>query len=274
MPVWQVATLGVLAAWLYWSILGHLAAQWLSDPNFSHGFIVPAFAIWVVWTKRSQLADAPIEPTWVGLWIVIPALLMLIVGVLGAELFLSRSSLVFLAAGLTVSFQGMQRFRILLFPWLALFLMIPIPSIIFNQITFPLQILASKLASFLLALVDVPVLREGNVIKLPAMSLEVAEACSGIRSLLSLGALAVIYGFLLERSVLIRIFLALASIPIAVAANALRIFVTGILVQYWDPEGAKGFFHSFSGWLIFALSLVMLIGSHQLVRWLRPQGQH
>src|SRR5919201_2408588 len=82
MPVWQVATLGVLAAWLYWSILGHLAAQWLSDPNFSHGFIVPAFAIWVAWTKRFQLADAPIEPTWVGLWIVIPALLMLIVGVL------------------------------------------------------------------------------------------------------------------------------------------------------------------------------------------------
>ncbi len=144
--------------------------------------------------------------------------------------------------------------------------MIPIPAIIFNQITFPLQILASKVASGALPLCGVPVLREGNVIHLPAMPLEVAEACSGIRSLLSLATLAIIYGYLMETRQWVRVVLALASVPIAVAANSLRIVGTGLLVQYWDPEKAEGFFHTFSGWLIFVVSLVMLFLFHQFLR--------
>lgn len=112
----------------------------------------------------------------------------------------------------------------------------------------------------------VPVLREGNVIILPAMALEVAEACSGIRSLMSLMTLAIIYGYLMERRVSVRVLLALASIPIAVAANSFRIVGTGLLVQYWDPEKAQGFFHEFSGWLIFVISLIMLYLLHQIIR--------
>jgi exosortase len=144
--------------------------------------------------------------------------------------------------------------------------MIPIPAIIFNQITFPLQILASKVASSVLPLCGVPVLREGNVINLPAIPLEVAEACSGIRSLMSLATLAVIYGYLMEARPWVRVVLALASIPVAVVANSLRIVGTGLLVQYWDPDKAEGFFHLFSGWLIFVVSLVMLFLLHQLLR--------
>ena len=144
-------------------------------------------------------------------------------------------------------------------------LMVPIPSIILNQITFPLQILASKLSAWLLPLLGVPVLREGNVINLPVMPLEVADACSGIRSLLSLTCLAVMYGYLLEKRVSVRVLLALASIPIAVAANGLRIVGTGLLVQYWDPDKAEGFFHAFSGWLIFVVSLLMLFALHRLI---------
>jgi exosortase len=169
-------------------------------------------------------------------------------------------------AGLVVLFLGWSFFRAVLFPWAFLFLMIPIPAIIFNQITFPLQLLASKVASATLPWMGVPVLREGNVIILPAMALEVAEACSGIRSLMSLMTLAIIYGYLMEKRVSVRVLLALASIPIAVAANSFRIVGTGLLVQYWDPEKGQGFFHEFSGWLIFVISLLMLYLLHGVVR--------
>jgi exosortase len=151
--------------------------------------------------------------------------------------------------------------------------MIPIPAIIFSQITFPLQILASKLAAWLLPLLGVPVLREGNIINLPAMPLEVAQACSGIRSLMSLTTLAIIYGYLLEPRVSLRVVLALASVPIAIAANAFRIVGTGLIVQYWDPEKAEGFFHLFSGWLVFVASLLMLFALHRLIRFTGPQRE-
>ena len=187
---------------------------------------------------------------------------------LGAELFLSRVSLLLVIAGLIVLFAGWKFFRALLFPWAFLIFMIPIPAIIFNQITFPLQFLASRVASAVLPLAGVPVLREGNVIMLPDMALEVAEACSGIRSLLSLATLAIIYGYLLEPRKMIRVLLAVAAVPVAVAANSLRIVGTGLLVQYWDPDKAEGFFHAFSGWLIFVVSLAMLFILHHLLRLL------
>jgi exosortase len=193
---------------------------------------------------------------------------ILIVGVLGAELSLSRSSFVFLVGGLIIYFLGWRRFRAILFPWAFLFFMIPIPVIIFNQVAFPLQFLAARLATSLLELFGVPVLREGNIIQLPTTSLEVAQACSGIRSLMSLGALAVIYGYFLETRWLLRVLLVLAAIPIAVAANGLRVMGTGLLGYYWDPDKAEGFFHTFSGWIIFIVSLVMLFAFHAGLRWI------
>ncbi len=263
---WQGTALVLLTAWLYWSILFHLAKQWSNDPNFSHGFFVPAFSLFVLWRDRDRLARQPREPSSWGLLIVAFALTVLVVGVLGAELFLSRVSLILLIAGLAIFFRGWPMFRAVLFPWAFLILMIPIPAIVFTQITFPLQILASKVAALLLPLLGVPVLREGNVINLPAMSLEIAEACSGIRSLLSLATLAIIYGYFTETRMWVRVALAVASIPIAVAANSLRIVGTGLLVQYWDPDKAEGFFHTFSGWLVFVASLAMLFLLHRLLQ--------
>jgi exosortase len=187
---------------------------------------------------------------------------VLIVGQMGAELFLSRSSLLLVLAGVTILFLGWNFFRAALFPWAFLILMIPIPAIIFNQITFPLQILASRVAAGILPVLGVPVLREGNVINLPSMALEVAEACSGIRSLMSLVTLAIIYGYLMEKRLWVRWLLALASVPIAVAANSVRIIGTGLLVQYWDPDKAEGYFHASWGLIIFVISLVMLYALH------------
>jgi len=263
---WKTIILLMLIGWLYVPILVPLVRQWWIDPNFSHGFFVPLFSGFVVWQKRLQLANIPRVPSSWGLAVILVAVFTLVLGVFGAELFFSRVSLLMLIGGLVIFFLGWQMLRAILFPLLFLILMIPIPAIILNQITLPLQILASKLAAWSLPLCGVPVLWEGNIINLPAMPLEVADACSGIRSLLSLTTLAVMYGFLLETRVWLRITIALASIPIAVAANGFRIFGTGLLVQYWDPEKAEGFFHQFSGWLIFVVSLLLLFALHWCVK--------
>jgi exosortase len=264
-PFWQVVIIAALLFWIYFPMLVHLIGQWWNDPNFSHGFFVPLFSAFVVWQERSRLSSARLRPSWWGLPVLSTGLCILIVGQMGAEIFLSRSSLLVVLAGLIIFFLGWNFFREVLFPWAFLFLMIPIPSIVFNQITFPLQIFASKIAGAVLPWMGVPVLREGNIIFLPAMALEVAEACSGIRSLMSLMTLAIIYGFLMERRIDVRVWLAIASIPIAVAANSFRIVGTGLLVQYWDPAKAQGFFHEFSGWLIFVISLVMLYLLHRAI---------
>jgi exosortase len=268
----------LLLTWLYASILFRLAGQWWHDPNFSHGFFVPAFSLLVLWRERSRLARLAPQPTMWGLPILIIALCTLVVGVLGAELFLSRVSLLLLMAGLVLLFRGWRYFGATLFPWAFLVFMIPIPIIMFNHITFPLQIVASKIAAALLPLIGVPVLREGNVINIPALSLEVAEACSGIRSLFSLVTLAIIYGYLREARAFVRMVLGLASVPIAVVANSFRIVGTGVLAQYWDANKAEGFFHNFSGWLIFLVSFVAIVSLHWflrsagLMREVRPHG--
>jgi exosortase len=270
-PVWQTVIVCGLLLWLYEPTLARLVGQWWHDPNFSHGFFVPLFSGFVVWQERSQLARVKLEPSWSGLWILGCGLCLLVLGQMGAEIFLSRFSLLIVLAGLTVFFVGWNFFRAIAFPWAFLALMIPIPAIVFNQITLPLQLLASKMASTALPWLGVPVLREGNVIVLPAMALEVADACSGIRSLMSLATLAVIYGYLTEPRILVRVLLALASLPIAVAANSLRIVVTGLLVQYSDPDKAQGFFHEFQGWLMFVVSLGMLYLFHRAFRILLPE---
>ena len=246
-PLWQVGILAILSLWLYWTTLVHLVGQWWNDPNFSHGFFVPLFSGFVIWQERDRLARITPKPSWAGIIVLLAGLGLLVVGRLGAELFLARSSLLLILAGVVILFLGWNLFRAMLFPWAFLLLMIPIPTIVFNQITFPLQLLASKVAAAVLPVLGVPILREGNVINLPSMALEVAEACSGIRSLMSLVTLAIIYGYLMEKRLWVRWLLAVASVPIAVAANSVRIIGTGLLVQYWDRREGRGLFPRFLG---------------------------
>lgn len=266
-PRWQLALLALPLLWLYYPTLTHLVVQWWNDPNFSHGFFVPLFSAFVVWQERSRLIGLTPQPSWWGLLFFGFGMCLLVLGELGADIFLPRVSFLIVLASLVVLFYGWSFFRALLFPWAFLFLMIPPPTILLNHITFPLQLLTSKVASTIMPWMGVPVLREGNVIVLAAMRLEVAEACSGIRSLMSLATLAVIYGYLMERRIAVRVLLALASVPIAVGANSLRIVGTGLLVTYWDPEKAEGFFHEFQGWLVFVASLVMLYLLHRIIRF-------
>jgi exosortase len=264
------AILAALLVLLYARIAVKLVTDWYELPDFSHGFLIPFFVLFLLWDQRKTLASVPIRPTWAGIWLVVTGLFVLLTGVFGADLFLSRCSFVLLAAGCIWTLLGgemLKRTRFMLF---VLCLAIPLPTLILNQITFPLQLLASQMASALLPLAGVPVLRDGNVIELPAMQLEVAEACSGIRSLMSLFTVAVIYGYLLERETWRRVVLALASLPIAVAANVVRIFGTGLCVQYWDPDKASGFFHEFSGWLMFLVSLACLYLVHTVMSMILP----
>ena len=262
---WQVGVVVLLTLCLYLQVLGRLAVQWSRDANFSHGFLVPAFSAFVLWRNRARLRNLSSEPCSGGLWIMLGAVCVLVVGILGSELFLSRVSFVLMLAGVIVVFWGWDHLRAVRFPVLFLLLMIPLPAIVFNQLTFPLQILASKLAATALPLLGVPVLREGNIITLPAMSLEVADACSGIRSLFSLITLGVICGYTVRERRWLWALLILAAIPVAVFANALRIIGAGLLVQYWNANKAEGFFHAFSGWFVFLLSLGMLIWLRQIL---------
>ena len=267
LPHWQGMALLLLTAWLYASIIAHLFLQWVgphSDPNFEHGIFVPLFALFVLWQDRKRLTAIAPAPSWAGLPLVVLSMLVLVLGVLGAEIFLQRISLLILLAGLIILFQGWTFFRVVLFPWAFLILMIPIPALIINRLTFPLQLLAAKLATALLELVVV-VHREGNVILLVSGPLDVVEACSGIRSLLSLVTLAIIYGYLLDSRKWVRVVLAFAAVPIAVAANSFRVFGTGLLVQSGHADLAEGVPHALAGLLVFAVALILLFAVHRAI---------
>ena len=214
--------------------------------------------------NRKSWMGKPLEPSAWGLLLIVAAMGLLVVGTLGAELFLPRVSLCLLLGGMVVYFAGWPMLRAVVAPWLALFLMIPWPVIIFNQIAFPLQILASRLACWQLDLLRVPVLREGNIIVLSSMSLDIVEACSGLRSLMSLLTIAVFYGLFFERRVWMRCLLVVLAIPVAVLTNASRITISALLAEYVSHRLAEGFFHAFSGFLLFLLSLTVLAGVHSL----------
>jgi exosortase len=253
----------ILAAWLYAPLALRLASQWLQDPNDTHGFFVPVFSGFLLWERRTQLAALRLRPSWMGLILLILALLALVLGTVNGGFFLYRISFLLLIAGVVVFLAGWKHLAMVSFPLAFLVLMIPSATLL-EHITFPLQIVASKTASFLLMLAGVPVVREGNIILLPTARLEVAEACSGIRSLFSLITLTVIYGYLAETKVGARVLLTLLALPISVLANALRIAFTGLVVEYWGIEGAQGTIHLLSGWLIFAGSLVLISLLHRL----------
>ncbi len=254
-----IAALTAVTAWVYAPIVSSLVRQWASDDNYSHGFFVLPLALFFAWERRTALVAAAVRPSPAGLAVIGGSLLLLIAGLFGAELFLTRISLISVIAGTVLFVWGTRHFRILAFPIAFLLLMIPLPAIIFNQIAFPLQLVASNLGETVIAAAGVPVLREGNVLQLPARTLEVAEACSGIRSLVSLTMLGIVLGYFTERRTAGRILLALAAVPIAIVANAARVAGTGLAAEWISPAAADGFFHTFSGWLMFVVAFGWLL---------------
>jgi exosortase D (VPLPA-CTERM-specific) len=265
-----IALLGTCFAFLFRDVVAKLVRDWGADENYSHGFLVVPLAGYVVWRHRAVLTSLSTRPSMTGLLMVVVSLLTLVAGMLGAELFLTRVALLGALAGTILFVWSREHLKALRFPLLLLALAIPIPAIIFNQITFPLQLLASRFGELAISACQIPVLREGNVITLATTSLEVAEACSGIRSLVSLLTLAVIGGYLTESPMWIRWLLAASAVPIAIFANGIRVAGTGIAAHVFGPAAAEGFFHTFSGWLVFVVATLLLLIVHRVANWLGP----
>jgi len=267
----DIAVLCVLAGavlWIYGAIVSSLVRQWASDDNYSHGFFVVPLALYFAWERRAALKAVPTAPSIAGLVVLLLSLGLLLAGILGAELFLSRISLVGVLAGIVLYVWGRHHFRLLFFPLAFLLLMIPLPAIIFNQIAFPLQLLASRAGEMVITLAGIPVVREGNILQLPSQTLEVAEACSGIRSLVSLIMLAIVLGHFTERRIGRRFLIALTAVPIAIVANAARVAGTGLASELVSPAAAEGFLHTFSGWLLFVVAFIGLVAvQRMLARW-------
>lgn len=262
-----VSALSASVAVLYAPVFRLIVRQWWTDPNWSHGFLVPIFSIVLLWRQRARLRDTPKQGSGVGLVGVAGAVTLLVVGTLAAELFTTRLSFILLLASLVIYLGGWQVLGAMAFPLCFLLLMIPWPGLIYAQVTLPLQFIASRWAAGALAAVHVPVLREGNLLILSNYTLEVAEACSGIRSLVSLLTIAIAYAYLAERRVWLRISLVALMVPVAIVSNSIRIFGTGVLTSDVSPRLARGFFHEFSGWLIFLAASTLLLALHQLLRF-------
>lgn len=258
-----VLSAGVLL--LYSGVLGALAHQWATDDNYSHGFFVLPLAAYFAWERRGALRAAERRPSMAGLALLAGSLMVLLAGRLGAELFLTRVSMIGVLAGIVWYVWGPEHLRVLAFPIGFLFLMVPLPAILFNKIALPLQLLASRVGETAIAAAGIPVVREGNVLQLPTRDLEVAEACSGIRSLVSLLMLGVVLGYFTERRTGARLIIAVAAVPIAIAANAARVAGTGLASELVSPAAAEGFFHAFSGWLMFVVAFAGLISVQRLI---------
>lgn len=260
---WLVVGLSSLL--VYGPLLLGLIRDWASDDNYSHGFAVLPLAAYFAWERRHSGHDGPSESRLGGLGLVGIGLAMFLVGQLGAERFISRVSLVVVLSGSTVYCWGWRTLRRLVFPFAFLLLMIPMPALVFNQVAFPLQLAASDLGAKVLAAVGVPVLREGNLVFLARTTLEVAEACSGIRSLISLFTVGVVYGYFSDDRVAVRWAIALVTIPIAIVANGVRVAGAGLLSHRYGDAAARGFVHAFSGWLMFAFAFGLLFAAALLI---------
>lgn len=258
--IWRGGLICLALGWLYFDVLRRLTSDWYNDENYSHGLLVPFIAGYALWQNQNQLRAIIARPmTWIGGGLMVGAVLMLWAGTVGAELFVTRISFLFAIISLILYFGGKDWLKQMMFPLLLLLLAIPIPLLIFNRIAFPLQLIASDYAARVINLIGIPAFREGNVIELAQMKLEVVEACSGIRSLMSLATLAVTYAYFTESKWWRRIALVASVIPIAIVTNAARVTVTGIMAHYRGEEAAQGFQHAFSGWLMFIVAMSLLL---------------
>lgn len=256
---------------VYWQVFVRLIDAWIVDGNYSHGWLIIPIAAYFAWERRDRLAATPLEPTWFGLVVFAFGILTLLAGLLGSEFFVSRVSLLITLAGIVLFLFGWAHLRILAFPLAFLLLMIPIPAILFNKIALPLQMLASRVGESAISAANIPVLREGNVLILANTSLEVAEACSGIRSLVSLITLGLVFGYFADPRGWVRALIVFSTIPVAILSNGARVAGTGILAHFYGPAAAEGFFHEFSGWVVFLVAFVMILAVQRLILRFAPK---
>ena len=263
-----------VAGWLYASTLIGLGAEWLSSADASYGVVVAVVGLAVIWKRRCDFAAAsdPFATPLPGLAVLTTGVLLYLAGQLGADVFLTRVSFVVVLTGTAFFLAGPRAVRVIAAPLFFLLIAIPLPALIANAITLPLQFTASRVAESTLVAVGVPVFRNGNVLELPSTALEVAEACSGLRSIVSLAAIGVLLAWT-DTSLARRLAIIASTLPVAIAMNGLRIAATGIACETWGPRAASGSLHTASGWITFVGSVALLLQIQRLMRasWARPQ---
>jgi exosortase len=260
----------IVGAWLYGSTLTALAAEWLSSADSSYGLVVIAIAGFVAWQRRTAFVRACAASNSGGgaVAVVIAGLALYLAGVLGADVFITRLSFVVVVTGAIWFMAGGEATRVMAAPLLFLLIAIPLPALIVNAVTLPLQLVASRFAEALLSVAGVPVFRDGNLLVLPSATLEVEQACSGLRSLVSLSALAIVLAWATEQRAGRRLAIVAAALPIAIVANGLRIAATGLAIEAWGPQAASGGWHTLTGWLTFVVAVTVLIGAQRMLHTL------
>jgi exosortase len=264
LPQWaaalKVSVIAGLLALLYARVLQSMVLDWWTEPSSSHGLLIPPLVAYIAWTNRRLTFAFPAAPDNRGLVVIFAACVFLLIGKLGAEFFLTRVSIVILLTGLAWTFWGFPRVRSLAFPLLLLVTMVPLPVLVYNSVAFPLQLVASHGATAFARFFGVTVYQEGNIIHLAGVTLGVAEACSGLRSLSSLIVTALLLGYLRCKRLRARITLVLLAIPIAISVNVFRVGATTILADY-NEQFAMGFYHTFSGWLVFLVGMAVVFAA-------------
>jgi exosortase len=253
---------------LYFHVLVSLVSDWIILPDFSHGFVVAPISLYLVWQAKEKL-KAPVSPSNWGLLVLALGLLLFFLGGLAAELFTQRFSLLVVIAGIVFFLLGKHHLKAVAFPLAFLIFMIPLPSILLQKITFPMQLFASSCASHVLDFLAIPAIREGNVLYLPNVTLNVAEACSGIRSLISLLTLATLLAYFKNKVLWQRLLVIFSTIPIAIFVNALRVSLTAFLAYHFGPKAAEGLFHESAGLVLFLFAALIFYGFSSMLGKIR-----
>ncbi len=274
---WQpLAWFGGLLLLCYAPILYRMGQQWANDENMGHGFFVPVVAGYIAWQRRETLLAIPRKSNGWGLVLVVWGAIQALAATLGAEIFTARLAFLIALVGTILYLCGTKWVKALGFPLALLLFMIPIPAILYAALTLRLQTLASQLGEVMIGWMGIPVLRAGNTLQLPSQTLDIAEACSGIRSLLSLGFLSLVYAYFTDKRIWMRWALLVATIPIAIGANGVRVALTGLLSEI-NTQLAQGAYHEAEGYVVFIVALAALIITHRVLLFaakrVRPEAR-
>jgi exosortase len=267
-----VVLLGCAAAFLYLDVGRGLVVQWATSPDASYGLILAAAAAGMLWIRRQRLAVAGqsrLSAT-LGLLLLSAGVAAYLAGVFAADLFVARASIVPVAGGLTWFLAGPAAARATVAPLAFLLLAIPLPEVVVNSVTLPLQLAASRLAEETLRAGGIPVFRDGNVLELQSTTLQVVEACAGLRSAISLTTVAVLLVWASGGPARNRAAVIAGAVPIAIVVNGLRVAATGAACEIWGPSAARGAWHQGMGWMSFVMSLALLLALQRVLSGREP----